>query len=83
MEYHEMIVRRMADLCREKGISYNKLATLCGLRQSTIDNIVRGISKNPRIQTLHKIANALNMTVAEFLDYAELNAYVFEEDDEA
>lgn len=80
MEYHEIIKKRIAELCREKGISYNKLAAMCGLRQSTIDNIVRGISKNPRIQTLHKIAYAFNLTVAEFLDFVEMNEFVFDED---
>ena len=43
---------------------------------------MRGLTKNPRIKTLHKIAIAFNMTLAEFLDFPELNAYSFEDDDE-
>lgn len=50
---------------------------MCGLNQSTIDNIVRGVTRNPRIQTLHHIAIGLNMTLAEFLDFEELNEYSF------
>lgn len=51
------------------------------VRQSTIDNIIQGNSKNPTVRSLHKIANALNMTLAEFLDFKELNEFSFEDDE--
>lgn len=50
------------------------------VKQSTLDNIVRGLTKNPRVKTLHKIAIAFNMTLSEFLDFNELNDYSFEDD---
>ena len=50
------------------------------VKQSTQDNIVRGLTKNPRVKTLHKIALAFNMTLAEFLDFDELNNYSFDDD---
>ncbi|MEA5013286.1 MAG: helix-turn-helix transcriptional regulator [Candidatus Limiplasma sp.] len=81
MTYSEILIARVSALCKRRGIAYNKLAAMCGLNQSTIDNIVRGASKDPRIQTLHHIALGLNMTLAEFLDYPELNDYSFEEED--
>ncbi len=43
---------------------------------------MRGITKNPGIVSLHKIANAFNMTLAEFLDFDELNEYSFEDNNE-
>lgn len=82
MEYADILVQHILGLCKKRGISVNRLAGMSGMRQSTLDNIIRGKSKNPRIMTLHKIANALNMTVAEFLDFEELNDYSFEEDEE-
>ncbi len=82
MKYEDLFARRILSMCKKRGISVNKLATMSGLRQSTLDNIVRGISKNPRIMTLHKIANTFNMTVSEFLDFDELNDFSFEEDGE-
>ena len=48
------------------------------VKRSTLDNIVHGLTKNPRVKTMHKIALAFNMTLAEFLD---LNEYSFEDDD--
>ena len=80
MTYSEIIVMRISTLCKQRGIVYNKLATMCGLNQSTIDNIVRGVTKDPRVQTLHHIAIGLNMTLAEFLDFKELNDYSFDEE---
>lgn len=82
MNYSDIYVNRILKLCKQRGISINKLATISNVKQSTLDNIVRGLTKNPRVKTLHKIAIAFNMTLAEFLDYKELNDYSFEEDDE-
>lgn len=81
MTYSEIIVMRISTLCKQRGIAYNKLAAMCGLNQSTIDNIVRGVTKDPRVQTLHHIALGFNMTLAEFLDYPELNEYSFDEEE--
>ena len=83
MEYSDLYVRRIRQLCKERGIAINKLATMSGINQSTIDNIVRGLTKNPRVMTLHKIAIAFNMTVSEFLDFQELNDYSFDDQSEA
>ena len=55
---------------------------MSGVKQSTLDNLMRGITKNPGILSLHKIANAFNMTLAEFLDFEELNEYSFEDNNE-
>lgn len=82
MEYSEIYVNRIKSLCKQRGIAINKLATMSGVNQSTLDNIVRGITKDPRTKTLHKVAIAFNMTLAEFLDFDELNDYSFEDAEE-
>ena len=79
MNYAEIIISRISQLCRKRGISYNKLDRMSRLNQSTVNNIVRGITKDPRITTLHHIALAFNMTLAEFLDFKELNEYSFDD----
>lgn len=81
MKCCELYSRRICGLCRERGITINRLATFGGLKQSTINNIVSGTSKNPTVKTLHMIAIAFNMTLSEFLDFEELNEYAFEEED--
>ena len=82
MDYSEIYVKRIRSLCKQRGIAINKLATMSDVKQSTLDNIVRGLKKNPRVKTLHNLALAFNMTLAEFLDFDELNDYSFEDDDE-
>lgn len=82
MEYYELYVQRIRSLCKQRGISINKLASMSNVKQSTLDNIVRGVTKNPRVKTLHKLALAFNMTVAEFLDFEPLHQYSFEDDEE-
>ena len=81
MDYSDIYVKRIRSLCKQRGIAINKLATMSDVKQSTLDNIVRGITKNPRVMTLHKLAIAFNMTLAEFLDFEELNEYSFDDDD--
>ncbi|MBR6772130.1 MAG: helix-turn-helix transcriptional regulator [Clostridia bacterium] len=82
MNYSELYVERIRRLCKQRGISVNKLSVMSGVKQSTLDNIVRGLTKDPRVKTLHKVANAFNMTLAEFLDFEELNDYSFEDGEE-
>ena len=80
MNYSEIYVKRIRKLCKERNIAINKLATMSDVKQSTLDNIVRGLTKNPRVKTLHKVAIAFGMTLAEFLDFEELNEYSFDDD---
>ena len=81
MEYSDIYVQRIRQLCKTRGFSINHLARRAGINQSTLDNIVRGITKDPRASTLHRIALAFNMTLTEFLDFDALNDYAFEEED--
>lgn len=79
MHISDAIAKRIQTLCKQKGISINKLATLSGVTQSTIDSIVKGKSRNPQIITLMKISRGLSITIADFFDYAPL---IFAEYDE-
>ena len=62
------------------AIAINELTVMSDVKHSTLDNIVRGLTKNPRVETLHKIALAFNMTLSEFLDFDELNSYSFDKE---
>ena len=63
---------------------YNQQAGLSRRSQAiNVDNIIRGTSKNPKVRTLHKIANVFGMTLSEFLDFPELNAYSFDDQEDA
>lgn len=82
MKYAEILSGRIRQLCNKRGITINGLATLSGVKQSTIDNIIQGTVQSPTIKTLHCIASTFNMTLSEFLDFPELNNYSLDDDTE-
>lgn len=64
----EAICTRILNLCKEKGITPNKLGTLSGIDPSTITSIFYGKSKNPRIATIQAICEGFGITLHEFFD---------------
>jgi transcriptional regulator with XRE-family HTH domain len=68
MTLEEATKLRIFDLCVKNNITINKLGTICGITQSTLNNIVNGGSKNPSITTIKKICDGLNITLHEFFD---------------
>lgn len=78
--YSELLINRIMSLCRERGITIYQLSKMSGVSHSTLDNFVNRNTFNPRIKTLHKIATAFSLTVAEFLDFNELNDYSFDDE---
>ncbi len=82
MIYADLYAKRIRSLCKKRGISINQLAKMSNVRQSSIDNIVNGRTGNPGVVNLHKIATAFNMTLAEFLDFKELNEFSFDDNED-
>jgi len=78
--YSDAIIKRLRQLCVERDITVNKLATLSGITQSTVENLMAGKTKNPKLKTLHKLAVGLDMTVSELLDFPEMNETAFEDE---
>ncbi|MCI8645810.1 MAG: helix-turn-helix transcriptional regulator [Firmicutes bacterium] len=76
----DAIILRLSNLCRERNITINRLATLSGITQSTIANLMSGKTKNPKLKTLHKLAVGLDMTVSELLDFPEMNETIFDDE---
>ena len=78
-DYPKLIIKRISSLCAQRKITYNKLADMCSLNQSTINNIVHGTTLDPRMTTMHHIALAFGMTLCEFLNFEELNEFSFDD----
>lgn len=78
-KYGQILVQRIESLCRKRGFTHYQLAIMSGLKHSTLSDIMTGKRDNPKIQTLHKIALGFSMTLAEFLDFDELNSFSFDE----
>lgn len=71
MSIYSFVVKRIYDLCKERGITPNALSYMSGISQSTIKSILNGESKNPGIVTLKKICDGLDITIIEFFDTEE------------
>jgi len=71
MGIYEFVVKRIYQLCKERGITPNALSYMAGVSQSTIKSILGGESKNPGIVTLKKICDGFDITLIEFFDTEE------------
>lgn len=71
METVNAIRDRILHLCAERNISINKLATLSALPPSSVKNILYGRSCDPKILTIKKICDGLDITLAAFFDSPE------------
>ncbi len=66
MTIGEATKKRIEELCNERKITINKLATMSGITQSTLNNIVSGRNHSVTISTIKKICDGLNISVLEF-----------------
>lgn len=64
----EAVSIRLLELCKDKNITVNKLATLSAVTQSTVNDIVSMKSKNIGIVTLKKLCDGLQISITEFFD---------------
>ena len=55
MNMREAVKERILELCCERNITINKLATLSGVTQSTLNNIISGRNRSTTISTIKKI----------------------------
>ena len=57
---------RILELCKENEITVNKLATVSGITQSTLSNIVGGRNNSTTISTIKKLCDGLNISICDF-----------------
>lgn len=74
MDTVSAVRNRILRLCEERNITINKLATLSALPPSSVKNILYGKSKDPKLLTLKKICDGLEITLGEFFSTDEFDA---------
>ena len=65
---------RILQLCEERNMSINKLATLSALPPSSVKNILYGKSQNPKLLTIKLLCDGLGITLGEFFSTPEFDA---------
>lgn len=62
------VKERILQLCEERDWSINKLCTISGVTQSTVNNIVSGRNKSATVSTIKKLCDGLGITIQDFYD---------------
>lgn len=60
------VKERILELCSDRNITVNKLATISGVTQSTINNIISGRNNSTTVSTVKKLCDGLEISIAEF-----------------
>ena len=68
MNIGEAVKLRILELCANHKITVNKLSTLSGITQSTLNNIVSGRNNSTTVSTVKKICDGLELNIIEFFN---------------
>ena len=61
---------RIRELCDVNNITINKLSTICGITQSTMNNIMSGRNNSTTVSTVKKICDGLEITIKDLFNSA-------------
>ena len=66
MDTISAVKNRILQLCGERNISVNRLASISALPPSSVKNILYGKSQNPKLLTIKMLCDGLGITLGEF-----------------
>ena len=66
MTIWEAVRYRILQLCEERNLSVNKLSSISGVTQSTVNNIISGRNHSTTVSTLQKLCDGLGITIQDF-----------------
>ena len=68
MNTKEAVAKRILDLCEERNIAVNALATISGVSPSTIYSMLNEKSQNPGIVSIKKLCDGFEISVKDFFN---------------
>lgn len=68
MTAKEAVAKRILDLCEERNLAVNALASEAGISPSTIYSMLNEKSQNPGVVSIKKICDGLEISVRDFFD---------------
>ena len=66
MTIGEAVKKRILQLCDERDLTINKLCTISGVTQSTVNNLVGGRNNSTTVSTIQKLCDGLGITIRDF-----------------
>lgn len=73
MKTTEAVRNRILQLCQERNMTINRLATVSALPPSSIKNILYGKSQNPKLLIIKLICDGLDITLGQFFSTPEFD----------
>jgi len=64
----EAVAKRILQLCEDRHIAVNALATMSGVSPSTVYSMLNEKSKNPGIVSLKKLCDGLEISIRDFFN---------------
>ena len=68
MRSKEALQLRIWELCDSKNLTLNGLSYICGITQSTLNNIISGRNNSTTVATIQKICDGLEIDLPTFFD---------------
>lgn len=68
MTVKDAVVLRFKDICKERNMKYNELATISGVTPSTVYSMMDEKRRDISITTIKKFCDGLDMTLPDFFN---------------
>lgn len=68
MNTKEAVAKRILELCEERHIAINALASSAGVSPSTVYSMLNEKSQNPGVVSLKKLCDGLDISIREFFN---------------
>lgn len=68
MKTNEAILKRIEEICREKGINLCSACLSGGKSPSALYDLVKGRTKCPKVSTIRSFCEGAGITLSEFFD---------------
>ena len=68
MNTTEAVAKRILELCEQRNLAVNALASISGISPSTVYSMLNEKSQNPGIVSIKKLCDGLEISIREFFD---------------
>lgn len=68
VELNEAIIERMKELATEHNMTIHQVIQKGGLNQATISELMNGRTKHPKVSTIQKFCNGINISISDFFN---------------
>nr|WP_251130529.1 helix-turn-helix transcriptional regulator [Exiguobacterium sp. s16] len=65
---NEAIIERMKELAAERNMTIHQVIQKGGLNQATISELMSGRTKHPKVSTIQKFCNGVDITLNDFFN---------------